>query len=58
MPPERRRSLFDGLAVTTPVGRVGRPDDIARAVHMLAASGFVTGGVLDATGGANLATGR
>jgi NAD(P)-dependent dehydrogenase (short-subunit alcohol dehydrogenase family) len=58
VPDEQRRALFDGLAATTPVGRVGRPEDVARALHMLAVNGFVTGVVLDATGGANLATGR
>jgi NAD(P)-dependent dehydrogenase (short-subunit alcohol dehydrogenase family) len=58
VPQEQRKALFDGLAATTPVGRVGRPDDIARAIHMLAANGFITGVVLDATGGSNLPTGR
>ncbi|KOV68463.1 SDR family oxidoreductase [Streptomyces sp. MMG1121] len=58
VPAEQRRSLFDGLAATTPVGRVGRPEDIARSIHLLATNGFVTGVVLEATGGATLATGR
>jgi NAD(P)-dependent dehydrogenase (short-subunit alcohol dehydrogenase family) len=58
VPVEQRRALFDGLAATTPVGRVGRAEDVARAIHMLATNGFVTGVVLDTTGGANLATGR
>ncbi|MFD5411950.1 hypothetical protein [Streptomyces nojiriensis] len=31
---------------------------VARAIHMLAATTFVTGIVLDCTGGANLPTGR
>lgn len=34
-----------------PVGRVGRPDDIAGAVLYLAAAGFVTGQVLTVDGG-------
>ncbi|MGY2093375.1 SDR family oxidoreductase [Nocardia gipuzkoensis] len=58
VPAEQRRQLFDGIAATTPVGRVGRPEDIAAAIHMLAGNGFITGVVLDATGGANLPTGR
>ncbi|MEV5647690.1 SDR family oxidoreductase [Nocardia sp. NPDC052254] len=58
VPEQQRRALFDGLAGTTPVGRVGNPDEPARAVHMLATNGFVNGVVLDVTGGANLATGR
>ncbi|WP_208640893.1 SDR family oxidoreductase [Streptomyces carpinensis] len=58
VPAERRQALFDGFAAITPVGRVGRPEDIARAVHLLTANDFVTGVVLEATGGATLATGR
>ncbi|MGW3206278.1 SDR family oxidoreductase [Streptomyces sp. NPDC001135] len=58
VPAEQRRALFDGFAASTPVGRIGRPQDIARAIHMLAANDFVTGVVLEATGGATLATGR
>ncbi|MEU5536634.1 SDR family oxidoreductase [Streptomyces sp. NPDC020362] len=58
VPAEQRSALFDGFAAVTPVGRVGRPEEIARAVHLLAVNGFVTGVVLEATGGATLATGR
>ncbi|MGV9351667.1 SDR family oxidoreductase [Streptomyces spiralis] len=58
VPAEQRQALFDGFAAVTPVGRVGRPEDIARAIHMFAANGFVTGVVLEATGGVTLATGR
>ncbi|MBB5913452.1 NAD(P)-dependent dehydrogenase (short-subunit alcohol dehydrogenase family) [Nocardia transvalensis] len=58
VPEQQRRVLFDGIAAATPVGRVGRPEDIARAIHALATNEFISGVVLDATGGANLATGR
>ncbi|NKY84447.1 SDR family oxidoreductase [Nocardia veterana] len=58
VPEERRRELFDGLAATTPVGRVGDPKELADAVHLLATNGFISGVVLDVTGGANLPTGR
>ncbi|MRH85917.1 SDR family oxidoreductase [Nocardia sp. SYP-A9097] len=58
IPDDQRRNLFDGLAATTPVGRVGHPEELARAVHSLATNGFITGVVLDVTGGANLPTGR
>ncbi|BEK84476.1 SDR family oxidoreductase [Nocardia seriolae] len=58
VPEAQRRALFEGLVATTPVGRVGRPEDIARAIHMLATNGFITGVVLDANGGTSLATGR
>lgn len=58
MPDEARATFFDGMAAATPVGRVGRPSEIAAAIAMLAGNGFVTGVVFDCTGGANLATGR
>ncbi|MBD0672483.1 SDR family oxidoreductase [Streptomyces sp. CBMA156] len=58
VPAGQRAALFEGLAATTPVGRVGRAEDVARAIHLLAANTFVTGVVFDCAGGANLATGR
>jgi 3-oxoacyl-[acyl-carrier protein] reductase len=44
---------LDELAATYPLGRIGRPDDIARAVLYLAsnASSWITGVTLDLTGG-------
>ncbi|GAA2254310.1 SDR family oxidoreductase [Kitasatospora cystarginea] len=58
MPEADRAALFEGVAASLPVGRVGRPEDIARAITYLAGNGFVTGTVLDCAGGATLATGR
>jgi NAD(P)-dependent dehydrogenase (short-subunit alcohol dehydrogenase family) len=58
VPEDQRTALFDGLAATTPVGRVGHAAEIGDAIRMLAGNGFVTGVVLDCTGGANLPTGR
>jgi NAD(P)-dependent dehydrogenase (short-subunit alcohol dehydrogenase family) len=58
VPEEQRKELFAGLAATTPVGRVGRPEEVAQAINSLATNGFLTGVVLDCTGGANLPTGR
>ncbi|MFE7487565.1 SDR family oxidoreductase [Kitasatospora sp. NPDC057541] len=58
VPAQQRAELFDSLAATVPVGRVGRPEDVARAIHLLAANTFVTGVVFDCTGGMNLPTGR
>ncbi|MFD8570723.1 SDR family oxidoreductase [Streptomyces sp. NPDC059639] len=58
VPEEQRKELFAGLAATTPVGRVGRPEEVAQAINSLAVNGFITGVVLDCTGGANLPTGR
>jgi pteridine reductase len=45
-PPERDRIL-----ATTPLARLGSPEDIARAVHFLATAPFVTGQVLGVDGG-------
>jgi NAD(P)-dependent dehydrogenase (short-subunit alcohol dehydrogenase family) len=47
--PER----FDGYLAATPVGRLGRPEDVAHAVRYLASeeAGFVTGWVLGVNGG-------
>ena len=43
----------DALRALIPVGRMGTPDDVARAVLFLSApsSGFVTGEILDVNGG-------
>ncbi|MEU2021925.1 SDR family oxidoreductase [Streptomyces sp. NPDC016469] len=57
VPAEQRAALFEGLARTTPAGRVGQAADVAQAIHSLATNGFITGVVLDCTGGANLPMG-
>jgi hypothetical protein len=38
------------------VRRVGRPGDVAEAIAYPAGTGFVTGTVLEVTGGSNLTT--
>jgi pteridine reductase len=45
-PPERGR-----IVATTPLARLGKPDEIARAVNFLATAPFVTGQVLAVDGG-------
>jgi NAD(P)-dependent dehydrogenase (short-subunit alcohol dehydrogenase family) len=54
MPDDQRQAYFEGVAAVTPVHRVGRPEDVAEAITYLAAAGFVTGTVLECTGGLNL----
>ena len=48
-PAERGRIL-----ATTPLGRVGRPEDIAQAVHFLACAPYVTGQVIAVDGGRSI----
>jgi NAD(P)-dependent dehydrogenase (short-subunit alcohol dehydrogenase family) len=54
MPEDQRRAYFDAAAAITPTRRVGKPEDVAEAITYLAGAGFVSGTVLECTGGANL----
>jgi NAD(P)-dependent dehydrogenase (short-subunit alcohol dehydrogenase family) len=54
MPEDQRRAYFDSVAAVSPVRRVGKPDDVAEAIIYLASAGFITGTVLECTGGYNL----
>lgn len=58
LPEEQRLAMFDGYAKILPLGRIGLPEDVARAVVSVAANGYITGTVLEVAGGAQLATGR
>ena len=44
----------DRIVATTPLGRVGAPEDIAQAVHFLACAPFVTGQIIAVDGGRSL----
>ncbi|GAA2043359.1 SDR family oxidoreductase [Catenulispora yoronensis] len=55
---ENRDGFMAQQAAATPVGRVGRPHDVAEAVLFLAGNGFTTGVVLDVNGGTTLAAGK
>jgi NAD(P)-dependent dehydrogenase (short-subunit alcohol dehydrogenase family) len=57
LPGEQRAAFFQTVASVSPVGRVGTARDVADAVLYLAGAGFVTGMVLECTGGANLTVG-
>ncbi|WP_281269603.1 SDR family oxidoreductase [Arthrobacter silvisoli] len=50
------QDAIQGVAASTALGRVGRPDDIASIVAFLASDDgrWVTGQTIDATGGTNL----
>lgn len=54
MPDEQRQAYFGSVAAITPVRRIGQPDDVAGAIVYLAGAGFITGTVLECTGGSNL----
>ncbi|MEV8438215.1 SDR family oxidoreductase [Actinosynnema sp. NPDC051121] len=51
---DARRATFDSFARITPVGRVGRPEDIADAIAFLVGNSFTTGMVVKVDGGARL----
>jgi NAD(P)-dependent dehydrogenase (short-subunit alcohol dehydrogenase family) len=55
LPAEQRAAAFAGYAGKTPAGRVGAPDDIAKAIAFLIADSFVTGHILTCDGGLRLA---
>ncbi len=55
MPAERKAQMFERAKQTLPVGRVGQPDDVARAIVLAAQNPFMTGSVLEVDGGMHLA---
>ena len=54
MQEEQKRSAFARFAAATPVGRVGRPEDIAQSIVFLIGNSFMTGCVLECDGGLRL----
>jgi NAD(P)-dependent dehydrogenase (short-subunit alcohol dehydrogenase family) len=50
------KKVLDGIKAKIPVGRLGRPDEIARVVHFLVAdqSSFITGAVWGVNGGMDM----
>lgn len=53
-PADQKAALFADLAASSPVGRVGRAEDVAGAIGFLVGNGFVTGQVLQCDGGIQL----
>ena len=43
VPEERKQAMFKEFAAKTPVGRVGRPEDVAKAIVFLIGDDFITG---------------
>jgi NAD(P)-dependent dehydrogenase (short-subunit alcohol dehydrogenase family) len=54
MPEDQKRETFIKFAAATPVGRVGRPEDIAESIVFLIGNSFMTGCVLECDGGLRL----
>lgn len=55
MPAEQRQAVFQDFAGRTPAGRIGQPEDIAKAVAFLVSNTFVSGHILTCDGGIHLA---
>jgi NAD(P)-dependent dehydrogenase (short-subunit alcohol dehydrogenase family) len=51
LPADQRRAVFADYAARTPVGRIGRPEDVADAVAFLIGNGFVNGETIVCDGG-------
>ena len=55
VPKAFKDAVFTQSERTLPVRRVGRPEDVAAAIVMVATNAFMTGTILDVSGGATLA---
>jgi len=53
-PKEQKQAMFKDYAARTPVGRVGRPEDVAQAIAFLIGNDFMTGHTLICDGGLRL----
>jgi NAD(P)-dependent dehydrogenase (short-subunit alcohol dehydrogenase family) len=51
LPGEQRQAAFAQMAASTPVGRIGQPEDIASAILFLLANGYMNGTVIECDGG-------
>ena len=53
-PKEVKQSYFEQSAKTAPLGRVGAPEDVAKAIVSIAENSFITGTILEVDGGLHL----
>ncbi|TPJ73931.1 SDR family oxidoreductase [Mesorhizobium sp. B2-6-2] len=51
LPDDQRQAVFADYAGKTPVGRIGRAEDVAEAIAFLVSNSFMTGQVLTCDGG-------
>lgn len=58
MPDAARKAMYESVAASLPVGRVGTPDDVAAAVLYVLGNGFTTAAVVHVDGGDRLITPR
>ena len=54
VPATARKAVFEEQARSLPVGRVGRPEDVAQSVLFMATNGFTTGSIVECDGGLHL----
>jgi NAD(P)-dependent dehydrogenase (short-subunit alcohol dehydrogenase family) len=54
LPEAEREATFEQLSEQTPVGRIGRPDDLAHAISELIENDYISGVVLPCDGGLRL----
>lgn len=54
MSAEEKQAFYKRMGGNLPVGRIGKPDEIAEAVHYLIMNSYTTGAVLDVDGGGRL----
>jgi NAD(P)-dependent dehydrogenase (short-subunit alcohol dehydrogenase family) len=55
MPKDARDAMFAKVRATYPAGCVGKPEDIARQLLLLAATKYATGTIVTLDGGASIA---
>jgi NAD(P)-dependent dehydrogenase (short-subunit alcohol dehydrogenase family) len=51
---DQKTAFFKQMGSTIPVGRVGKPEEIARVIETVLDNDFITGGVYDVDGGGSL----